>query len=135
MEVIKYSDLNTRQKEIYNFQKVSAVFSDYGFVTIKLSDDWCGADFIALHFDQQQQFKVQLKGNLSFAKKYEGKDLHICFHDKKSDAWYLYPHDKLLKVFIKSKRIGGTESWSKKGSYFYSNLSEFSKSQLVDYKL
>ncbi len=31
---INYKDLNAKAKEIYNFQKVSAVLSDYGFTTI-----------------------------------------------------------------------------------------------------
>jgi hypothetical protein len=58
---IIYSELNARQKESYNFQKVSAIFADYGFSTIRLSDDWQGADFIAQHIDNQVFLKVQLK--------------------------------------------------------------------------
>jgi hypothetical protein len=46
---ILYSNLNSRQKEAFNFQKVSAVLADYGFITIRLSSDWGGADFIAQH--------------------------------------------------------------------------------------
>ena len=42
---INYSDLNSRQKEIFNFQKVAGVLADYGFNCIKLADDWQGADF------------------------------------------------------------------------------------------
>jgi hypothetical protein len=37
---IEYRKLNARQKETYNFQKVSAIFADYGFATIKLNDDF-----------------------------------------------------------------------------------------------
>lgn len=71
---IAYESLNARQKESYNFQKVSAALADYGFITIKLSDDWHGADFIAQHLSGET-LKVQLKGRLSFYKKYQGKDL------------------------------------------------------------
>jgi hypothetical protein len=46
---IKYEELNARQQEAFNLQKVSAVLADYGFVTIPLSSDWGGADFIAQH--------------------------------------------------------------------------------------
>jgi len=42
---IDYRKLNSRQKENYNFQKVSGILADYGFATIRLSDDWNGADF------------------------------------------------------------------------------------------
>lgn len=31
---ITYADLNARQKETFNFQKVSAVLADYGFACI-----------------------------------------------------------------------------------------------------
>jgi hypothetical protein len=43
---IKYNDLNSKQKEIYNFQKVAAFLADYGFNCIKLADDWQGADLV-----------------------------------------------------------------------------------------
>ncbi len=48
---IEYKNLNVKQKESYNYQKVSALLADYGFIIIKLDDDWQGADFLALHID------------------------------------------------------------------------------------
>ena len=60
-EKIRYEDLNAKQKEIYNFQKVSALLADYGFTTIKLADDWNGADFLALHCAGKMTLIVQLK--------------------------------------------------------------------------
>jgi len=66
---ITYNELNPRQKENYNFQKVSGVLADYGYVTIRLSDDWQGADFIAQHIDGERFLKIQLKGCLTFDKK------------------------------------------------------------------
>jgi len=59
---VAYSDLNSRQKENYNFQKVAARLADYGFNSIRLTDDWQGADFIAVHIDGETFLKVQLKG-------------------------------------------------------------------------
>ena len=67
---IKYNTLNARQKESYNFQKVSSILADYGFTTIKLADDWQGADFLAQHMDGKQIIKIQLKGRLTVDKKY-----------------------------------------------------------------
>jgi hypothetical protein len=81
LQLVQYAKLNAWQQESYNFQKVSGVLADYGFTTIRLSDDWQGADFIAQHIDGQQFLKVQLKGRCTLAKKYRGKDLYICFHD------------------------------------------------------
>src|SRR5258706_6333363 len=90
---INYAELNSRQQESYNFQKVSAVLADYGYTTIRLSSDWKGADFIAQHFNATF-LKVQLKGRLTFEKKYEDQDIHVCF--RVGQKWYLYPHDVLL---------------------------------------
>lgn len=128
MKKINYSNLNARQQEIYNFQKVSAIFADFGYTTVKLSDDWMGADFIAISFDGSQDLKVQLKGRLTFEKKYIGKEIYICFHDSKSEKWYLYNHDKILEKFI--KRIENSDSWRLKGGYSFPYLSEFSKESL-----
>ena len=83
---IRYSDLNSRQKENFNFQKISAVLADYGFITIRLSDDWKAADFVAQHIDGEF-IKVQLKSRLAFHKKYQGKDLYIVFSE--GEAAYL----------------------------------------------
>lgn len=69
MEEISYDDLNSRQRENYNFHKVSAILADYGFTSIRLSDDWQGADFIAQHIDGQTFIKAQLKGRMSIDKK------------------------------------------------------------------
>ena len=40
LEKVQYENLNSKQKEIYNFQKVAAILADYGFNCIKLADDW-----------------------------------------------------------------------------------------------
>ena len=69
---INYKSLNSKRKEAYNYQKVSGVLAEYGFLTIRLSDDWEGADFLALHISGET-LKIQLKGRLYFSKKYFGK--------------------------------------------------------------
>ena len=104
---------NTKKKEAYNFQKASGILADYGFQTIKLSDDWCGADFIAQHYEGEF-IKVQLKSRISVEEKYRNKDLWICFPDRGN--WYLVPHDNLLLCLQKKKKsIIGTKSWTKGG--------------------
>lgn len=82
-----YQHLNSRQKENYNFHKVAAVLADYGYNSLRLTDDFEGADFIALHKDGEQFLKVQLKGRLTFAKKYLNKGIYIAFPSK--GAWFL----------------------------------------------
>jgi hypothetical protein len=58
---IRYAELNAKQKEIYNFQKVAALLAEYGFNCIKLADDWQGADFLAYHHHGDRTLKVQLR--------------------------------------------------------------------------
>lgn len=111
---IEYAALNGRQKENYNFQKISALLADYGFVTIRLSDDWNGADFLALHKDGWT-LKIQLKSRLTFVEKYRGKGLWVCFPIGKN--WYLYPHDDLLTIILAETTIGISQSWLAKGHY------------------
>jgi len=130
---IKYSLLNPKQKEAYNFQKVSAILADYGYLTIRLSDDWEGADFIAQHVGGADFLKIQLKGRLYFAKIYLGKDIWICFPYKSN--WYLYPHDATIKEFEKYKRITHTPSWKDKGIYHFPSLSTDVLKILEKYKV
>ena len=64
---VSYTKLNARQKENYNFQKISAVLAEYGFVTFRLSDDWASTDFIGVHYSGSV-LRVQLKSRLTFEK-------------------------------------------------------------------
>jgi hypothetical protein len=118
---IAYSSLNSRQQEAFNFQKVSAVLADYGFITIRLTSDWRGADFIAQHLDGTMFLKVQLKGRCTFDKKYIGRDLHVCF--PAGDAWFLYPHDELLDRVLAETGIAETDAWKTQGGYSFPRLS------------
>ncbi len=111
-----------KKTEIYNFQKLSAVLADYGFCTIKLQDDWYGADLIAqnMNFDNTNNYnveylKIQLKGEAGgvFNKKYEGKGIWIAFPYK--GEWYLYPHDAMYEVF--AKEYFGIKNLYEKGKY------------------
>ncbi len=119
---VRYSDLNSRQQENYNFQKVSAILADYGFTTMRLTDDWQGADFIAQHVDGETFLRVQLKGRLTFDKKYRGKGIFIAFCDGRTGDWYLFPHDELLEAFLESSNIANTQSWQVAGGYSFPYL-------------
>ncbi|WP_150612001.1 hypothetical protein [Pandoraea terrigena] len=119
---INYEQLNSRQKENYNFQKVAARLADYGFNCLRLSDDWQGADFIACHIDGSTFMKVQLKGRLTIDKKYSGKDIYISFCNKR--AWYLYPHDEVRDLLLDKGLMTGSKSWDEGGGYSWPYLSE-----------
>ena len=119
---IKYTDLNPRQQEKHNYHKLSAILADYGFDTMWLTDDWKGADFIAQHIDGQMMLKVQLKGRLTFSKKYSNKSLYIAFYS--AGDWYFYPHDELLERIIAETNIAQTLSWTDGGMYSFPSLSK-----------
>ena len=130
---VDYNSLNARQQESFNLQKVSAIFAEYGYLVIKLSDDWNGADFIALEFNTDHYIKVQLKGRFSFFKKYISKNIHICFQDKDSGIWYLYPHDELCEIVMKKSET--TASWKDQGGYSFPVISGENKTILGKYAL
>ena len=123
-EHVDYKDLNSRQMENYNFLKVSAVLADYGFMTMRLTDDWQGADFIAQHKDGNVFLKVQLKGRLTFSRKYEGKDIFVTFCNRPESCWYLYPHDDVLKAVSAVHGFEATESWRKGEEYTFPILNK-----------
>ena len=129
---VSYTKLNSRQRENYNFQKISAVLADYGFSTIRLSSDWQSADFIAQHLGGTTFLKVQLKSRLTLEKKYIGRDLHVCFPSGRD--WYLFPHDKLMRMVLDDSTIGHSASWEK-GAYSYRTLSRQMKQRLAPYRL
>lgn len=130
---IRYADLNARQKESYNFQKVSALLADFGFSTIRLSDDWQGADFLAQHVGGDTFLRVQLKGRLTFEKKYLRKRLHIAFPH--GDDWYLYPHDDLLLVVLAETTVGTTVSWREQGGYSFPSIPARLAAHLEPYRI
>ncbi|MEM8795815.1 MAG: hypothetical protein AAGE61_09640 [Pseudomonadota bacterium] len=133
-EPVRYRDLNARQKENYNFQKIAARMADFGFNCLRLTDDWQGADFIACHHDGDTFLKVQLKGRMAIDKKYLGKTIHIAFLSG-ADC-FVYDHDALVH-FIEERRPAGTgrASWRDHGTYHWPTLPSWAIEFLSDYKM
>jgi len=130
---IPYADLNSRQKENYNFHMVAARLAEYGFNSMRVTDDWQGADFIACHIDGERFLKVQLKGRLTLDRKYEGKDIYIAF--RYQDQCYLYPHDEMVDHVERLGNIVGSLSWSEHRSYSWPQPPRWAKAILEDYKV
>ncbi|MHA6828325.1 hypothetical protein ACQUJV_19145 [Ralstonia pseudosolanacearum] len=133
LQKINYTQLNARQKENFNFQKVAARLADYGFNCLRLSDDWHGADFIACHIDGSTFLKVQLKGRLSIDMKYSGKDIYIAFCD--ADTWYLYAHDEVRDLLLAKGHMAGSKSWDAAGGYSWPYLSKGIKTIMKQYEI
>lgn len=117
---IQYEQLNSRQKENFNFQKVAAELADYGFNCMWLNDDWQGADFIACHIDGNKFIKVQLKGRLTIDQKYSGKDIHVAFNQ--NGKWFIYPHDDLRDELLNLGLMKGSKSWDESGGFSWPNI-------------
>ena len=130
---IEYKDLNSRQKENYNFHKVAAILADYGYNCMWLNDDWEGADFIACHIDGDSFMKIQLKGRLTLQTKYNGKNIFIAFNQ--DGRWYVYPHDKLRDEFLSFGLMSGSPSWEEKGWYSWPNIPKKLLSHMEQYTI
>jgi hypothetical protein len=122
LKLIRYGSLNPRQRENYNYQKLSALLADYGFVTMRLSDDWKGADLIAQHIDGDTFLKIQLKGRLTFCMKYQDRGLYIAF--RRGKDWYLYPHDEMLAKVDAVVKFRRNPSWKNGGDYSFAKLTK-----------
>ena len=110
---IDYSELNSKQKENFNFHKVSSALADYGFNSMRLNDDWQGADFIAVHKDGDTMLKVQLKGRFCIDKKYLGKEIWIAFIE--NNLVKIYKHDEAVASL--NDKVKNSKSWVEEGSY------------------
>ena len=132
-ERVNYDELNAKQKEIYNFQKLASMLADFGFNCIKLSDDWNGADFLALHKDGKLTLKVQLKARATIDSKYIDRDLYIAFPE--NEVWYIVPHDQLIRIVGETTDWLNTKSWTQYGSYSSANPSQELLKSLSDYAL
>ena len=93
---------------------------------MRLSDDWQGADFIAVKGDEM--IKVQLKGRFTIDKKYIGKDIYVAFIE--DNIVKIYNHDDTLSIVpknilnSKSWKVDGLYSWGKTPKYYSKVINE-----------
>ena len=133
LQRIVFDELNAKQKETYNFQKVAALLADYGFNCIKLDDDWQGADFLAFHADGATTLRVQLKSRVVISKKYQGKHLYLAF--PADGRWYLVPHDELIVIAAETTPWLQSSSWIKDGQYSVARPSKQMLDRLSEHAL
>ena len=119
LKKIIYTELNSKQKENYNFHKVASALADYGYNSMRLNDDWQGADFIAVKGDDM--LKIQLKGRFTIDKKYIGKDIFVSFLEEGKVK--IYKHDKALKLI--PENVKTSKSWSEVGSYSWGKTPKY----------
>ena len=127
---IEYRTLNSKAQETYNFHKMAAILADYGYNCLWLNDDWNGADCIAVHIDGISDFKIQLKGSISFARKYWAKNIYIAFFEQ--GDLYIYPHDYILAQVENNIAY---KTWLEKGTYFQTKITKKFREILEPYKV
>ena len=127
---IEYPTLNSKAQETYNFHKMAAILADYGYNCLWLNDDWNGADCIAVHIDGISDFKIQLKGSISFARKYWAKNIYIAFFEQ--GDLYIYPHDYILAQIENNI---ADKTWLEKGTYFQTKITKKFREILEPYKV
>lgn len=127
---IEYRTLNSKAQETYNFHKMAAILADYGYNCLWLNDDWNGADCIAVHIDGISDFKIQLKGSISFARKYWAKNIYIAFFEQ--GDLYIYPHDYIL---AQVENNIADKTWLEKGTYFQIKITKKFREILEPYKV
>ena len=116
---IDYNQLNSKQKENYNFHKVASALADYGYDSMRLNNDWQGADFIAVKNDEM--LKVQLKGRFTVDKKYIDKEIYIAFIE--NNVVKMYDHDEAVNML--PDNIKQSDSWNKYGRYSWGKTPKF----------
>jgi hypothetical protein len=138
-KMIVYKELTSKQKELFNFQKLAATLADHGFNCIKLADDWQGADFLAYPMIGDKTLKVQLKSRLTIAKKYENKEIWIAFpysaRGNSEKHWYLIEHDCLREKIGRYTKWLSSKEWSGKGIYHSTSINPELLANLEENKL
>lgn len=89
------------------------------FNSMRLNDDWQGADFLAIKGDEM--IKIQLKSRFTVDLKYLKKDLYIAFIENKVAK--IYNHDKAVKIL--PEKTKETASWKESGSYSWNKTPKY----------
>ncbi len=130
---IEYEDLSPKQKESFNFQKLSGILADYGLETIRLNDDWNGADFLMINRKYDDvTYKVQLKSRFTLNIKYSNSEnLYVAFPN--GDNWYLFHHKSVLERCYKVLNLENDKVWKETGKYSQANVSKNLEMLLHEY--
>ena len=121
---VDYEKLGGKEQENYNFTKIAALLSEYGFSCNLITADKNGADVLAYHIKMGFTLQIQLKGSrATLNKKYlKAKEpLWIAYIDQASNELCLYDHAKAVKMFEKTSSAK-SESWKIHGKYSGVNL-------------
>jgi hypothetical protein len=83
------------QEAIYRAE-VSKIFLEHGWMVYVPEADVGGVDFLVMNLETEEVRKIQLKGRWTVDKKYQGKNIWMCFSLK--DKWYVCKHDIMVEI-------------------------------------
>ena len=112
-EKVDYTKLNSRAQENYNADKLGALMADYGYHCMRLSDDFNGADMIALR-EGAETLHIQLKGRVMIKPEYMNKGLYIAFPI--NGDFYVLLHDTLVEI-CGDRGYLETRAWREQGKW------------------
>jgi hypothetical protein len=146
--MVDYTSLNAKQKEVHNFHHIAAVLAKHGYASYPIRDDWNGGDMIARHMTDpgREMLTIQIKGRLTFDRKYQNKGVWIGFPHQPAGATrdgtiYVYPHDEILAHYGEVRAAKGqqpleqTGSWQKDGQYSWDSPTKDLLEMLRPYRL
>ncbi len=110
------------------------MLADYGFDSVRLTDNWQCADFFAVHKDDGRILKVRHMRRTMIERRHIGKDLHVCFPIE--GVWHLVSHDELIRIVEETHPSTlETHSWTKLGVYEWPTAPLWAREKLKAYAL
>ncbi len=83
--------------------------------------------------DRARSGIIERKSQLTLKRKNIGKGIHIAFpHDGR---YYIYPHDKIMKVILATRNVGNTRSWIENGLYTWPYPPGWAQELLAPYEV
>lgn len=137
---VEYRQLNGKQQEVHNFHQIAARLAQYGYATYPIRDDWNGGDMIARHMTEAKKptLTIQVKGRLTFSKKYIGKELWEAF--PLGARIFVFPHDAVLKRYLalrnsQRKPLDDNDAWKTGGTVHWGRPTADLLNLLTPYEL
>lgn len=112
-EKVNYTQLNPRAQENFLYAKLAARMADYGYTCLRLSDDYNGADLIALR-EGEDAMQIQLKGRVTIKPEYMNKELYMAFPI--NSDFYVLLHDDLVRI-CGDRGYLKTRAWLEQGKW------------------
>lgn len=126
------NNIRPNQIEAIHRLKIQSMLMERNWMVYDPAADVGGVDWIAMHLESEVLRKVQQKGRLYMAKKYEGKELWITF--LYNDTLYMVPHDNIMKTRF-GREAMQTKSWLDHQAYSWNGMSEGRRVWLDEYAI